>query len=338
MYNKLKHTKKPKPTSRVVLLDYNDLISPLADFFLPAVTSDIVMKEGKPEKPDAVVMWNDVMPDYQMLCKASAMHKIPTFVVQHGRGAARDYLNKENPSQPLANAFIAWGTKDEEQAKKAGFESVFRVGFPGFAYRPQKAEEKGTVVYDALHWDTVIDENQEAWTALRKIDSIKPIAKLLRAQGINHAPEKFPGLIVMTDQLETGHLIKTYDLLKKASVVVCLIEGTLELMAYSLDIPVIQLDILKERDLLGRKQDKEDYKPSEAAEPATLENLEEKVKYAVAHPEHRRAERRKVLLEEGGDPDTDTPFSSIVRIVDGLTKKRRVEAQLDEHIIYTGDD
>ena len=221
----------------------------------------------------------------------------------------------------MASGFFAWGSKDEEQAKKAGFENVFRVGFPGFALRPEKAEEKGTVVFDALHWDDIIDENTEAWTALRKIDSIKPVAKLLRAQGPNHAPERFPGLIVMTDQLEPGHLAKTYDLIKKASVVVCLIEGTLELLAYSLDVPVIQLDILKKRTLLGREQNDEDYKPSRAAEPATLENLKEKVEYAVAHPEHLREERREVLLEEAGDPETDTPYSSIVRIVNTLTKK-----------------
>jgi len=320
MFSKLKYL-KPNPTTRVVLLDYNDLMEPLTDFFLSSVTSDIVMKEGKPEKPQAILMWNDILPDFQMVCKTAAMHKIPTFVLQHGRGAARDYLNKEAASQPLANGFFAWGTKDEEMAKKAGYENVFRVGFPGFAKRPPRAEEKGTVVFDALHWDDIIDENVEAWTALRKIDSVKPVAKLLRAQGPNHAPERFPGLIVMTDQMEPGHLAKTYDLIKKASVVVCLIEGTLELLAYSLDIPVIQLTTLKERPLLGRKQDKEDYAPTRAAEPATIENLEEKIKYAIAHPEHRRQERREVLLEEAGDPETDTPYSSIVRIINTLAEK-----------------
>jgi hypothetical protein len=319
-YSHLKQSKKFKPHSRAVLLDYNDLLSPLADYFKPAVLTDVVMKKDD-NKPDVVLMWNDILPDYQMICKASAVHGIPTFVVQHGRGAARDY---HLGSSPVATGIFVWGTNDETLALSGGWkrEQVYRVGFPGFVQRPPKAEEKGTVVFDAVHWDDVIDENVEAWNALRKIGPIKPIAKLLRAQGPNHDPSRFPGLNLMTDQIEPGHLRKTYELISKASAVVCLIEGTLELLAYSLDVPVIHLNTLKPRQLLGRDQDEDGYKPSKGAEPATLETLEAKVLEALEHPEKRRKERREVLLEEGGDPETDTPYSSIVRIINSIVKAR----------------
>ena len=306
---------------KIICLDYNDLIWPITEFFERAEWDDI-LEEGD-KKPKAIVMWNDIIDIYQELCVVAGRHGIPTFMFQHGRGAFRDYISGRMSKRNASIAFC-WGEKDRQMAIKGGWteETAIRIGSPIFAKRPKKQEEKGTVIFDAPHWDIEIPEGYLAWDKLNQIKDIKPVAKLLKGQA--HDTKFYYGYSLTTDRRLSGHLETTYDLLSKASCVVTMIEGTLELMAYSLDIPVIHLEGLEKRPLLGADQPDEDYLPSRAATTATMDNLEEKVKEAIEHPELKREERREVLLEEGGDPDKDTPYQTMVSEI------KRVAYEIDK--------
>jgi hypothetical protein len=299
---------------RAVIANFNDILTPLYPFFDIASPEELANDE---KTVDVLLVWNDVLPDYQMMCAVANMHGIPTFVVQHGRGGMRDYL--DGLHRPWANAAFVWGEKDKEIAIKGGWkpEQVFRVGAPWFTYRPAREQEEGLVVFDAVHWQGEVKENYEVWSELLSIPEITPVAKLIN----EHNPEMFPGNWLQTDRFKEGHLEDTFTLLKKASAVVCMLEGTMELMAYSLGIPVIHVDHFKHRKLEGTHQGEEDTKPSAATIPCTLKTLKETLLGVLENPGENWANRRDALLDFAGDPDKDTPISTMVSVIYGAVKE-----------------
>lgn len=298
---------------KAVILNGNDLLTPLYDCFEQAEISDIV----KPDKKvKAVITWNDILPDHKMICVEANKNKILTFVVQHGRGAMRDYLWSPNGEQvhvPIANAAFVWGEQDKLDAIAGGWkpESVFRVGAPWFAYKPTYRPEKNLVIFDAVHWQGEVEENYRGWDALKQIPGIHPVAKLLKS----HDSKMFPGDWVMTDRNETGHIDTTYKILSNARVVVCMMEGTLELMAYSLGIPVIFLKGFRHRKLEGTYQGVEDTKPSYSTISATYKTLAKALTLAFKRPKKLLDNQKKELLLRAGDPEKDTPIQTMQRVI-----------------------
>ena len=305
--------------NKAVIINFNDILSPLYSTFEQAELTDITGKN----RPDCLLTWTDYPQDHKMICLAALQHGVPTFMVQHGRRAMRDYWT--NLGQPTSLATFVWGTKDYEDALEGRWapEQVFRVGAPWFFYRPERQEEKGLIVYDVPHWNIDTMESKKTWAALRRIPGIRPIAKLITPSSqkqLNYIGEQ-----CLTYRNEPGHLESTFDLLKRASAVVCMMESTIELMAISLGIPVIHVEGFKHKELAGTWQGVEDTLPGKGSFATTLKDLPKTITLAMEHPELKAQEARERLLEDAGDPETDIPIQSITTIVGQLVEKYKTE-------------
>ena len=94
---------------KVYLKDFNGVLQDLVSEF--TVVTD-------PREADVLVLWQDVRGDMKELCEINAKYmKKPVIVVQHGRGATRDYLPPNNFSM-LADKFCCWGEKEKKRLKK----------------------------------------------------------------------------------------------------------------------------------------------------------------------------------------------------------------------------
>lgn len=302
---------------KAVIINFNDILSPLYQTFEQAELTDLTDKE---KKPDCLITWTDYPQDSKMLCLSAMQQGIPAFMVQHGRRAMRDYWT--NRGQPSSLAAFVWGSKDAEDAIIGQWakEQVFRVGAPWFAYRPkERAEEEGLVVYDVPHWATDTRESIKTWAKLKKIKGIRPIAKMIAPS--NQKQHNYTGEQCITYRNEPGHIEATFDLIKRASVVVTMMESTLELFAYSLGIPVVHVKGFKHTELPGTWQGVEDTLPQKGTVATDIGGLEDALATAMRRPKQLMDDARKRLLEDAGDPEKDTPIESITVIINDLINK-----------------
>jgi hypothetical protein len=303
---------------KVCMTDFNGVIAPFYDVFEPMELESLL--ETGDKKADALLVWNDILPIFQEMCVVANKSRIPTFMMQHGRRSMSDYLPTANPkAQPIANVVFVWGEADKEMAIKGGWkpEQVFRVGAPFFRYLLPREEQKGTVVFNALHWDKEVIGNYKVWSKLKEIKDIVPIAKLLT----QHDPNKFGGKVMRTSQQDPNAVAATMKLLSTASCLVTLIEDTLTLFAYAMDIPVVFVkDMIDDKILLGRKLDEGQYDPTDAAHLTSLEKLPDTIAHILAHPEEKRHQRAVITLQEAGNKDSDSYISTTSAIMTELVK------------------
>lgn len=303
---------------KAVILNFNGILDPLYDTFDQAELTDIVEPD---KKPDCLISWTDYPYDYKMINLAALQHGVPTFMVQHGRRAMRDYWT--HIGEPSSIACFVWGSKDREDAIEGGWHPlrVFRVGAPWFAYRPERKEEKGLIVYDVPHWNKDTVEAKKTWTALKKIKGIRPVAKLIEPSSQKRT--NYLGEQCLTYRDQPGHIEATYDLISRASAVVCMMESTLELFAHSLGVPVIHVRGFKHKELAGTWQGVEDTLPGKGSLATTLEGLPLAIETVLENPTILSKEARERLLEDAGDPDTDRPIKSITETVQILVEEYR---------------
>lgn len=302
---------------KAVIINFNDLLTPLYSTFEQAELTDITDPH---KKPDCLIQWTDYPQDSKMISLAALQQGVPTFMVQHGRRAMRDYWTHRG--EPSSLACFVWGNKDKEDAITGmwGPEQVFRVGAPWLAYRPkERQEEKGLVVYDVPHWNVDTREAIMTWTRLKKIKGIRPVAKLIAPSNQNR--NNYPGEQCLTYRNEPGHIEATYDLVKRASVVVCMMESTLELFAHSLGVPVVHVKGFKHKELPGTWQGVEDTLPGKGSLETDLKGLEGAIEMVINNPTLLAKDARERLIEDAGDPENDTPIQSITTIIGEIVKR-----------------
>lgn len=299
-----------------VLINFNDIISPLYSTFESVDLTDITDPK---KKPDCLITWTDYPYEHKMICLAAMQNGVPAFMVQHGRRAMRDYWT--HVGEPSSLACFVWGTKDREDAIEGKWHPsrVFRVGAPWFSLRPERQEERGLVVYDAPHWSVDTIESRKTWAKLKKIEGIRPVVKLIVPS--SQKQNNYIGEQCLTYRNEPGHIEATYDLIKRASAVVCMMESTLELMAHSLGVPVIHVKGFKHTELAGTWQGVEDTMPGKGSVSCDLDGLEDAIKLVMADPTIKAKEARERLLEDAGDPEKDTPIQSITTIIGTIVDK-----------------
>lgn len=318
---------------KAILINFNDILTPLYSTFEVSDLSDITDPK---KKPDCLITWTDFTPDHKMMALAAMQQGIPAFMVQHGRRAMRDYWT--NIGQPSCLAAFVWGTQDYEDALKGGWakEQVFRVGAPWFAFRPKRQEEKGLVIYDVPHWSLDTPEAIATWNALKTIPGIRPIAKLISPS--EQKQENYLGEQCLTFRSEPGHLEATYDLISRASAVVCMMESSLELLAHSLGVPVVHVRGFKHKELAGTWQGVEDTLPGKGSLACDLKDLAASLKLVMDNPALKRDEAQERLHEDAGFPDTDTPTQSITTIVTELTNTYQKEGHQPTNIFNALSD
>lgn len=279
-----------------------------------------------PKEADVWVIWQDAQGSFGDICKASKKY-FPKriYCVQHGMGATRDY-DKPNSFPLTADRYLCWGPNDYNRMCRLGYESrVSIVGCPLNAHIQPKAPSIGKKVlfvpvntgkeepeniaayYElmALKYEQanlkVLEHKQEltnkwGFQGKKAVDfkeistNMDVIAKLLPW----HDKPLYHGTICTgyQDLAKNNELV--FRLLSNVDCVVGIDEGTTEAFAYGHDIPVIIVKGFNYRqyDLSGRHFSKMEVTPSNAATVVDLKDLKEAVMYALAHPEHKREERK----------------------------------------------
>jgi hypothetical protein len=306
-------------------------------------------------KADAFLVWQDVRGDLAQLSHIAKLQlKKPVFVMQHGRGATRDYCPPNN--FPLkADKILVWGEAEKNRLLKAGVseDRIIITGCPLFKRLKPKVKRDGiNVVFapvisskeepenllvqaELKKWEAVnlqqnirenFDRLKKGWatenTIIRgdkvwKKEILPTIPRgILYAKGLVnvklsavHDMHQYQSPLIVTQQNAPSHIDTVAELLSNTDALVCLEEGTMQLMAAALDIPVIVVDIFKYGEYGGVKNydTVEKIKTKSSVWIKDLSLLGKALDSVLSEPGKLRKDRIKVCENEGGahlpDPD-----------------------------------
>jgi hypothetical protein len=185
----------------------------------------------------------------------------------------------------IADRYLVWGEADAEQARRAGANYAV-VGSPVLQWlKPRARGTTPTILFCPTH-DYRESARYQCWQVARRLLRCQGtlVAKLLD----RHCPVHFPLFeTVVSAPTDADHLDRCADALARADVVVGMADGTFELMACAMDIPVVMVDVP------GNPH-------GQACRVTDLDGLPAAVSRALDRPEELRAERRAVACHEGG--------------------------------------
>lgn len=285
---------------------------------------------------DCIVNWQDVGGDLEKLATLNKKYfRRPHLVVQHGRRCVRDY-GPPNNFKLLADKFCCWGQDDYEIMDKLGYgDRTVITGCPLLTQIKPKVPHEGRnilfVPVRTMHeepanittlfelkkirlsyaqkmiskykkqlidsWDSqMVDSISKNWHLTSKITNIQD-KKLYTGSTIHTYPEK------------EGHTEECVKLLTETDVVVCVEEGTFQVLAMAMDIPLI---VVKGFELLKYNgvDYPEDWKAvhTKGATWVELSELEEAIERELTDPGRLSNERKEVVLREFGgslNPDDE---------------------------------
>jgi hypothetical protein len=335
---------------KIFVLNYNGVLDGVANLL-----GQRGMLTDNYHEASAALVWQDVRGDSQQFVDImkNRLNK-PVFVMQHGRGATRDYL-PPNSFKFSGTKMLVWGKAEQDRMIRAGVasENVILVGCPLFKRLVPKQKKDGVNIlycpvisskeepenimvhaelkkweaqrlqdniranYDRLKggWATenIVMRDDKVWK--REITPTVPRGILFGKGLINvklsgvHDANQYMSPLVLSHQNQPNHVDVIADLLSRTDVLVCLEEGTMQLMAYAMDIPVVVIDIFKYGEYGGVKDyDKvEKIKTNAAVWIKDLSRLGPTLDHCLSSPAELRKNRISVCEAEGGahlpDPD-----------------------------------
>lgn len=247
---------------------------------------------------DWVLLWNDVNPEEQAIVHYARSLGKKTAVLQHGRRGTSKY-HPPFLQKVVADKLLVWGEFDRRRLIASGQDprKIAVVGTTVLWNLPPRAERFGTnVVFCPEHWDRPVEENFKVRDELRKLKGVKVMTKLIES----HAMEDFDNP-VKTNRNSSEHLMVCKNLLSTADLVVGVSESTFELLAQTMDIPVVIMDEWEPK-AFGGDERYVAYERliSPAAKRTSLADLRKTVKDQLKHPDELKEERQRVAIDEGG--------------------------------------
>ena len=314
---------------------------------------------SNPHEADIFILWQDVRGGMKTLCDINKNYiGKPVVVVQHGRGATRDY-NAPNNFPLLANKICVWGEAEFERMERAGYgDKTIITGSPlASLMRNVKKDDycEKTIVYSpviAAHEEAF---NLEVYYELKKIEYeyskrfLKKYEKRLKmgwhAYLIDetvategsipydlirkdffvvakltdiHDQKLYHGVSVKTNVCNVAHLENTIKVLQNTSMLVGVEEGTMQLMASYLDIPTLIVDGFEYGNYGGVEDYKTELIRSDATAFCTIDKLQETIEYELENKEKRQEARREVIRREF-DPFPDKdPIETIIDVASNV--------------------
>ena len=277
---------------------------------------------NKPEDIDVAVFWNethtggrDNWKSWRECIEDFKKRGIRTVLVQHGRRGTSRIFPPFN-EKLICDVVCVWGKDDKKRLASVGtpIDRIIVTGTPIFKHlKPRVKEDKLTVVYCPEHWESgEIDENLCVAGILRRLKDVKIITKLLEGE---HNVNWYDNPVI-SNRNKVGHLEAVADVISKADVIVTLVDGTFELLAQSLDIPIILAGIWVSKDCGGDPRYKNYNRIySDAVHKVKFDEINDAVMNAIKHPEHLREERKKIIVADGGT-DIEDPAMEIVKVIE----------------------
>ena len=303
---------------------------------------------------DVLALWQDVRGDMTELCRINTeyMHK-PVVVVQHGRGATNDYL-PPNKFPMLATKFCCWGIKDYERLERAGYkDKAVITGSPLVDFLQPKLEHDGkNIVFCpiitmheepeniATHWTL---KNIEIKKSIRKIEKhknklkdswdawvIEPtsategsipyynfnkewrlIAKIVES----HDKRLYFGDVVSTIPVNKTHLEDCVRILQMTDCVVGIEEGTFQLLAMAMDIPIVMVDGFKYTIYGDIDYSSVEMIKTNGVRRVKLSEIEKTIDRELVNPNALKKERERVVKDELWDGE-ENPIDNIIKVIE----------------------
>jgi len=279
---------------KILFRDHNGVLSDLKPHFELVKTV---------QEADVVVLWQDIV-GFELLIARTAkrLHK-PLVVIQHGAHGMEDYIPPLS-NELLADKILVWGEYDRDQLLGVGIspKRIEIVGTTVFEKLKGRTPHKGThILFVPEHWDYDIEENLELYNKIKAI--CKKNKWELKVKTIErHERNRYKEHEVYSNRESPDHLAICADTLAWTDVLVGISEITLELMAQSMDIPVICCDIAEPRMFLNNPKYLQLKKPYSKAVKIIkdLDLLEKTIKGQLENPDELQKERRDVVLLRGG--------------------------------------
>jgi hypothetical protein len=307
-----------------------------------------------PRDADVLVLWQDVRGDMAELCRMNKeyMHK-PVVVVQHGRAATNDYL-APNKFPLMADKFCCWGIKDYERLERAGYkDKAVITGSPLVDFLDLRIEHDGkNITFCPVITQHEEPDNIETYWELKRIELKKSIQTLnkykdrLRDEwnawvvnpasategsipyyNINrewrliakitniHDKKLYFGDVLQTTPVNKNHLAHTVKLLQSTDCVVGIEEGTFQLLAMALDIPIVMVDGFKYKDYGGIDYSTVEMVKTPAVRRCLINELEKTVDEELANPSALAQERQQVVKSELWD-GVGNPTDNILKTIE----------------------
>lgn len=247
-----------------------------------------------PREADVIILWQDVRDSLKSLAELNRdyLHK-PLIVVQHGRGATRDYL-PPNKFPLLADRICVWGEKERIRMEQAGYgKNTVVTGSPliNAVKRVKRIHHDDRfIVFCPIIATHEEPFNLEVFYELKKIEysfvqerlrnykrqledgwhafNIDPTCAtenqipydILRKDFFLvtkctdlHDFALYHGPVIKTMVYNKMHIINSLKVLSQADCVIGLEEGTYQLMATALGIPTVMVDGFKYGEYGGTK-------------------------------------------------------------------------------------
>ena len=266
---------------KIYLLDHNQVLADVAKQF--EIVEDI-------EEAEAVVVWEDVIGWPASVSRLAKSKGKPLIVMQHGINAVVDY-GPPRKYPLLADKLCIWSPSDARLLSSFGIpkDKYVLTGTTIFSHLKPRQPHKGiNILFKPAHWDTDLEENYEVSEKLREIVRGKDWYITTKVMERNQS-DKFDNQVFSNREVP-GHLETCADVLSKCDLVVGIGgDGTFELMAYALDIPVIT--VLNWRDKPFLDGETQPMKYTEANTLTTLDNLEDTIWRVLKNPKENQAER-----------------------------------------------
>lgn len=253
------------------------------------------------KKFDILVFWNEIESQgWADLIRMAQKKGKKTILIQHGRRGTSRIFPPFNEGLKSDIVFV-WGEADKDRLLACGIsENKIRVvGCPLFQRLKPREYHKGiNIVFSLEHWPEPIPENPIIASELRKLPSkYKVITKGLVGENLPIYDN-----IIVSDRSHPSHFKIVSDILAIADVVVGSCESTFELLAESLDIPVVAYTKWIPKSAGGDNRYKE-YKriySNGCYQVDDIYKLNDTIKKAIKHPKRLREERRQAVINDGG--------------------------------------
>lgn len=333
---------------KVYISDYNCVLRQLRDKL------DVTLN---PYDADLFIIWQDVRGAMKTLVDINQEYlKKPVVVVQHGRGASRDY-NAPNNFPLLADRICVWGEAEAERLEKYK-DRVVVTGSPLVSMlRGVKRDNycERTVIFTPIITTHEEVMNLEVFYELKKLeytyaqeflrskqnelkigwhgflvddgiategavpwDIIRKNFFLVAKLTDIHDQKLYHGVSVKSSVCNIEHLEKSIKVLQNTSVMVGLEEGTQQLMASFLDIPTVIVEGFEYGSYGGIQDYKTELIRTDATAFCTLSNLRETIEQELTNPRLRQEARREVVRREFDPyPDKD-PIETIIDVASTL--------------------
>ena len=303
--------KKKNKKTKILLRNHNGVLKDLEPHFELVNTV---------EEADVVVLWQDIIALELCIARTAKRLGKPIVVIQHGAHGTEDYVPPLS-NELLADKILVWGEYDRDQLLGAGIDPgrIEIVGTTVFKrLKGREPHEGKNVLFSPEHWDYDIEENLEIYERL--VELCNKNGWNLRVKTMEmHDRDRYADHEVFSNRGQPDHLDICAEQLAWADVVISISEITFELMAQSLDIPVICCAISKPRMFLDNPKYLDLKKPYSNAikKIDNLNVLEETIKSQLDNPAELEKERRDVVLLRGGIHIED-PLQKMVDAINAM--------------------